>query len=905
MSKNLTRKGLALGAIVALGSSLFAGAPAFAGVESAKVTLAPSAGTTYTTLIGASFDLKNELDPTIKSAGLENKDAGKLTFLVSNASAQKLSIDLIGSTNAVVGDSIKVLSGDTADFTGTTTGATAITNVAMSTRKFVAVIADPATQSTDTSDVGANTLRITSSTDSTDPFSVTVQAFIDDNSNGEIDTFELTSPVRTLNFIKASAATVTTAITSSTIGSTTLTGTVVIGNDVNNRSLDGQISIGFFKNGTAYPMNGASNASVDTVDVSWDTTDSVLTNSQYTTTSTIGAGTYTAKAYFGVARSLLGTESAAATPVAGTVTSADHTDFLVATPSANVIQASTVTTTVRSGHTGAVTFTSWVTNANAQSAVLASTDATIVKVAGVKVKVTLTKGSTFTAGHEITSGGVKLTSTSGPVSYETTSSATGAVAITATSNNGKKGDIYQVKVQVLTDNAGYQTGDLTDVTFADATIASIDVPAIVGNGAETQVAKGGSVSLAYDIRDNFGAPSAVAGTYRVSVALQGSATGGATVSASAPVTAGKATVSFTDNTVTATGKYTVRATLEKLNDAGTAYASASQTVDTIINVGTAAVTAITVPADASTAVTLDASDFVNHDLRLDVNTKTFAGIGLDASNNKFVVTGTASSATGAVVPGASVTISAAGLQFVAANAGNNNDATLAVGSITVRANSNGVYSVDAYSQKAGDVSISVTSGAATKAVIAKFAFATTADKDSKLAITGPTQFLPGRSAGYVVALTDKFGNAIKGAVTIAVTHSGAGYLTSAPTAVSAVDGRVGVTLVTQPGDTGIATITATFDVPNSTTDVVASVNVNVGAAASAARIAGSTNRFFVTVDTNSLARNVVVKVADRTFATLRGSTAKRTYSVRAPKGTHKVTVFVGGKLVATKTIVVR
>jgi hypothetical protein len=83
------------------------------------------------------------------------------------------------------------------------------------------------------------------------------------------------------------------------------------------------------------------------------------------------------------------------------------------------------------------------------------------------------------------------------------------------------------------------------------------------------------------------------------------------------------------------------------------------------------------------------------------------------------------------------------------------------------------------------------------------------------------------------------------------------------------------------------------------------MRIAASASASQARIVGSTNRFFVGVNGNSLARNVVVKVAGRTFATLKGSATNRSYAVRAPKGSHKVTVFVGGRLIATKTITVR
>ena len=81
MSKNLTRKGLALGAIVALGSSLFAGAPAFAGVESAGVTLVANAGDTFTSISGAKFDLSTVVATSI----VPSADRSKLAYLITNS----------------------------------------------------------------------------------------------------------------------------------------------------------------------------------------------------------------------------------------------------------------------------------------------------------------------------------------------------------------------------------------------------------------------------------------------------------------------------------------------------------------------------------------------------------------------------------------------------------------------------------------------------------------------------------------------------------------------------------------------------------------------------------------------------------------------------------------------------
>ena len=70
MSKNLTRKGLAFGAIVALGSSLIAGTPANAvGLDTGAVSLAPSTGTEYSVLLGQSFSLKSNSASSVTGTG--------------------------------------------------------------------------------------------------------------------------------------------------------------------------------------------------------------------------------------------------------------------------------------------------------------------------------------------------------------------------------------------------------------------------------------------------------------------------------------------------------------------------------------------------------------------------------------------------------------------------------------------------------------------------------------------------------------------------------------------------------------------------------------------------------------------------------------------------------------------
>jgi hypothetical protein len=175
----------------------------------------------------------------------------------------------------------------------------------------------------------------------------------------------------------------------------------------------------------------------------------------------------------------------------------------------------------------------------------------------------------------------------------------------------------------------------------------------------------------------------------------------------------------------------------------------------------------------------------------------------------------------------------------------------------------------------------------------------------------------GSAAPVTVTLLDKYGNGIDTAAAdglVSVTVTGPGFTTTIADNTNA-SGQIKFNVILGSADTGSISVTANYDSNGSTANVTGTTVLlsatKVSAVGSApvagakAAIAGSTKRFFVSVDGNSSARNVVVKVAGKTFKTLKGSTAKKTYVVAAPKGSHKVTVFVGGKLVATKTISVK
>jgi hypothetical protein len=100
MSKNLTLKGLAFGAIVALGTTAFAGTPAFAaGVADSSVSLTPAVGSEYNVLAGDSFDLKSNFVANLGAVG------STLKFLVSD-SAAKVVADVATPSVSVTGTAL-------------------------------------------------------------------------------------------------------------------------------------------------------------------------------------------------------------------------------------------------------------------------------------------------------------------------------------------------------------------------------------------------------------------------------------------------------------------------------------------------------------------------------------------------------------------------------------------------------------------------------------------------------------------------------------------------------------------------------------------------------------------------------------------------------------------------------
>jgi hypothetical protein len=439
-------------------------------------------------------------------------------------------------------------------------------------------------------------------------------------------------------------------------------------------------------------------------------------------------------------------------------------------------------------------------------------------------------------------------------------------------------------------------------------------------GTDTRViTKGQAVSVAYTLQDDFGQPFAAADTsYQVVLTNNGNSTADASFNTPVAMSAGKATATVTDNSTVA-GTYSVRATVQSRTTGAwanvTPLTSNGHYVDTAVKVAaalsvpTTITTADAVLADGSTAIATGgvpsaATALVAQDRRFDANQG--ANYTAQTTTSGVQISGTVTTSTGANAEGVAVTIAAPGVLF-------EKDSKSTLGTVTVYTGSNGQYSVAAYSKVGGSTTFTITSGGVSKTQAVTFAGAAETAA-SAVTITAPTVTLPGRAVNVVVKVVDEFGNAIDSDATggdvLDISVSGVGYATTIATSTNAA-GEVTFKVVLGAGEVGTVNISASFDADGNGTAYTAKtatakvdvVNVLPTAGATAA-VSGSTGKFFVSA-TNAAAKKVVVKVAGKFFGSFTGTAAKKSVALKAPKGSHKVTVFVGGKLVATKTISVK
>ena len=912
MSKNLTRKGLALGALVALATSVFAAAPAHATGESAGLLVAPNKGTTYTSIKGSTFDLK-----TVVAGSLT---AANLSYLVTNAAGAPVKLAFQGSASPAATASTGALQNVRVGTSAALVGDSVDTNDATTSRTDKAIVVTGKSIGgnfgvDETNTTKVNHLLITSSTDGVDNSVYTVQAFLDANHDGLINNLDAYSAPVTVTFLPAANVTATTTITSATIGASTITAKVVLGNDVNMANLGTDVKVGFKFNGLTLSTRAnpsASSGTTDAADVSWDGVDS-LSSGKITTLTTdstdsakvIQAGTIVAQAYYKTSATKLGTASDAATP-ASSALSVDSTDVLDVKATADVLR-----TTTNSLTANAVTVRPGASVINFSSAVTwHSNDGTdIASPAGVSVKVTLSAQALDSA-SSFAAGGKTLTATSGDQTFYVLTDADGAIAFTG-SGTGKTGDSVKVTITPLkggTYLSASTNGAATVVTYATAIAQKPVLTDLAGASAELKATAGSSIALNYAVTDQYLQSLVTTSSYRLKVTTDGGTTGAAFLQY-VPVTAGKATVTVADNSNTA-GKYTITAQLEKLNATTSVWAKAQTaagvdiaTTDAVVNVNAIAASAVSAAATSSVAVATITKAVKSADLRVDnsTNTANLIGYGANATTPgaHHTISGVVTQASGAAVSGATVTIAGAGLGFVV------NGNVYSVGTATINTGTSGAYSVDVYSNTAGKASVVVTSGAATKTVSIEFSGVTTTANTNVLTLDVPTSIQVGRAVTVTVKVVDKFGNPVVGlAPTLSLT--GVGSLSSTAPAATDKTGVTTVQLVAGANDFGDASITAKYTGKDAAgADAVVSVQKTVTVGITDAQI-DNVGKRVTAVASFSKGKTVGFYVdGEKKWSKVSTSDADVVVNFNLKKGRHTVTVKISGGFITSEVIVVK
>jgi hypothetical protein len=195
MSNKLTRKSLAFGALVALASSVIAGAPAQAAGE---VTFAPTSGTSYNTFVTEQISLTASLAP-----GQVAGNITQLKYKIDSATASTVNYN-IGAAVATP---------------ATLAAATSVVATAGATVGTANVI----------------TLKLATATSATATTSVTVTAFIDSNNDNLLTAGEF-EQARTVKFMKYSEVLPTVALTPVLAGDVTAKATATYA-DLNTQQL--------------------------------------------------------------------------------------------------------------------------------------------------------------------------------------------------------------------------------------------------------------------------------------------------------------------------------------------------------------------------------------------------------------------------------------------------------------------------------------------------------------------------------------------------------------------------------------------------------------------------------------------------------------------------------------------
>ena len=897
MSKNLIRKGLAFGALVALGSSVVAGAPAYAANE---LSIAPIAGTSYNTLVTEQFELA-----TSYAAGVVPAAWTQLRYQITTDGVATILATSSATAGTAATGSLSLNSSNVADIAASNTGATA-RNV-----------------------LG---LKVSGASSTTASTAVNVVAYVDSNNSGAFDSGDTWNTAATVNFKKYSEVTATTAITAPFEADTTATAKIAF-DGINNEQLSAAKTGATFTKGDDSALTAA-----DVATVSFSVTGNVatlVTASQAfvagqkvtisgVTTDTYLNGTYTISTRADATHitfplthaNEISTNNATGTVSAKTLThsawSATDKFKYVATSAAALVKGQAVkvqavyngvnvgtaaTAAITARTVSALTADSVVsTTQNASEEVALNkafsvyaktvdTSSPAVAIEGKTVEYSVSASALPNTAADVTSSTATLTING--VTYTNEAALPGATGVAKLSGvTNADGKIF-----VSGSSAGLANNEtivfsfsaenfVTALTLTEKTIAPTAAYITSYEGNAAAVVSGSSVSVNIAAYDQFG--GAIADGYDARAVWASSSrsttsTTNATAAVVTSVVSGKATLVLADGGAgtgtnvwnislikrsTTAGGYTgvsdnIGALDFAISDEVTAFtvnfkAAAdlvageivlkdSASTDLALNTAkTKYVYTANVAGGATTKATLATEDFGSYDARGVIGT-------VPAPTGNAVLKGVVKSAStstyaGVAIPGTTVTLASAGLQFKASQGGAN---VWTTNSITVNVDASGAFSVAIYSQVAGARTVTVTSGAATSVVDLNFAAAATSAGTVVAVTPDVTDLQSGTGVTFGATVVDEFGNAV--APNSNDTTTGNPYfslkvtdlsgIASTVYAVTADAGSLSKVVNFGVNDKGTVTVVATYDADGSTTTkdaVVKTVTFNVSDLAKAA-----------------------------------------------------------------------
>ncbi len=851
MSKNLTRKGLAFGASVALGTTLFAGAPAFAAGE---VALEVSAGTGNATIVGETFTVKANLGSQIPDS-----NAGQLKFAITNSAAT-------GLTYEADGDAV------TASVQGTTNVDGAAGTTSSGTADVVAAT---------TSVTRIQSLGIKTTSASAAATTVTVVAFLDADGGNDLDSGEFQTAPYTINFVKVADAGISIAQTVPQVGDTTLKAKITSSaiNLAQVAAGNFKVQFGKYVSGTkttqtatgytyaASPITGGDTVSLNsTTKASLDASVAVASGNDVT------AGTYVARAIY--------------SPDAGTTAWAavgSEVETAVGAVSVNGTQSSykivageNVTTlgVVRKGYTSDVVYEVTVKDADKKL------------LAGKTVRLTVTAESSV--------GTIKINGVSASATdFDAVSDANGVAKFVVTNDTADASD--SLTISTIKSEGVTISSSVADLDWADASYTVVEKSTYTAGSSYVSVdAAGTSASMTFVLVDQWKKPLSSA-SYR----LQATVTGRSVATVRDDFADGSATFTVTDGKLTTDAFTSVAFDLQS----GTNFATTTpQTGARIYWYNQADKVDIT---ETSVSATRAVKRLVAVDTRL--SNDPAAATTSSAPDEVATINGTVAHATSALAKaGAKITVSGdASILFEVGG-------VYAFGSLTFWDN-DGSYAINAYSNKVQtDSVVTVTSNGASDTVKVSFNASTVAaEVKSVTTVAAAASIVPGRTVLVTVSALDEFGNVVELTSTnsedaLAVTYTGPGYLTSSPTTLT--KGKATFTVVTGPADAGTVAITAEATL-GASDSLKGSASITVAAAPVVVpevktTIVGVTKAVRIRVE-NAKGEEVEVKFGSKTVAVAIAGTNSKLWVLKTTKGKKSVKVYVDGDLVAVKTVTVK